>query len=74
VVTVETKRTALQLQPVGREKAFAILKQYNKLVSNETKLSVKHLPAVKLPTRKPTQRIPPKPEVTPRKPPIFNRL
>ena len=69
--TVETKRTALQLQPVGREKAFAILKQYNKLVSNETKLSAKNLPAVKLPTRKPTQRIPPKSEVTPRKPPIF---
>lgn len=69
--TVETKRTALQLQPVGREKAFAILKQYNKLVSNETKLSVKNLPSVKLPTKKATHRILPKPEVTPRKPPIF---
>lgn len=66
------KRNRFELKPVGREKAFAILKQYNKLVSSDATLTVNNLPPLKVPPRKPhiTQSLP-KPETTPRKVPIF---
>ncbi|CAG2225191.1 unnamed protein product [Mytilus edulis] len=71
--TVENKNGGIKLKPVGKEKAFAILKQYNSIVSNEVNLTVKNLPSVKLPFKKQPHQPPllPKPDVTPRKVPIF---